>query len=367
MQSENNIPELPKASRTARSTSKAPKKRSFFRSLLNFMLIFLAGFFSFFLLVFILAFWFLGNVTALFDDVSTSITTKEKINRTVVMKGRMTSRRSIAVIDIKGVILYDGGAKIASASRIATEIKAAIEDQNVVGILLDIDSPGGEVVASDEILHQIKACRSAGKPVVACMRSLAASGAYFIASGCDWIIANRMTFTGSIGVIISSYQMSDLMDKIGVKPAVYRSGNMKDMLSPTREHSNDEKEYVQNLVQSTFTEFCQVIADGREAFASAEDVAAAPFADGRLLKGQDALEMGLVDQLGYFEDAVEKMRNLASAPDAAVLRFSAYQGFWDTFFGVQAVNKLALGNILSNKSFIPETGKPYFLAPEFCL
>ena len=93
-------------------------------------------------------------------------------------------------------------------------MRAAREDDNVVAILLDMDTPGGEVVASDEILNQVRACRDAGKPVVTCMRSMGASGGYFIASGSDWIIANRMTFTGSIGVI-SVHSASRNCCKIG--------------------------------------------------------------------------------------------------------------------------------------------------------
>lgn len=298
---------------------------------------------------------------------STMSGSEDRISKKQVLPAEPGETREIAVIDVKGIILYENNFNNASARRISAELRAAREDSSVVAILLDMDTPGGEVVASDEILHQVKACRAAGKPVVTCMRSLAASGGYFIASGCDWIVANRMTFTGSIGVIISSYRIQELLQKIGVQPEVYRSGSMKDMLSPTREHSEQEKTYVQNMVQSTFREFCQVVADGREAFQDADAVASSAFGDGRVLSGSDAFELGLVDQLGYFEDAVDKARELAQAPGAAVIRFSFAPSFMDFIFSMKAPAALRIEGVLPARNFSPEPGKVYFLAPETCL
>ena len=114
-------------------------------------------------------------------------TDEDRINKKKVLPSELGESREIAVIDIKGVILYENNFNNASARRIAAELRAAREDDNVVAILLDMDTPGGEVVASDEILNQVRACRDAGKPVVTCMRSMGASGGYFIASGSDWI------------------------------------------------------------------------------------------------------------------------------------------------------------------------------------
>jgi len=292
---------------------------------------------------------------------------EDRISKKKVLPSEHGESREIAVIDIKGFILYENNFNNASARRIAAELRAAREDSNVVAILLDMDTPGGEVVASDEILHQVRACRDAGKPVVTCMRSMGASGGYFIASGSDWIIANRMTFTGSIGVIISSFRIQELLQKIGVQPEVYRSGSMKDMLSATREHSEQEKLYVQNMVQSTFREFCQVVADGREAFQDADAVASSAFGDGRVLSGSDALELGLIDQLGYFEDAVSKARELAEAPGAAIIRFSYAPSFRDFLFSMKAPAALRIEGVLPTRNFTPEPGKVYLLAPETCL
>lgn len=298
---------------------------------------------------------------------STLSLSDERISKKQVLPAEFGETREIAVISVKGIILFDNNFNNASARRIATELRTAREDSNVVAILLDMDTPGGEVVASDEILNQVKECRAAGKPVVTCMRSMGASGGYFIASGSDWIIANRMTFTGSVGVIISTYQVQELLQKIGVEAEVYSSGKMKDMLNPTRQHSEQEKLYVQNMVQNTYREFCQVIADGRDAFADADAVAAASFGDGRVLSGSDALQAGLIDQLGYFDDAVAKAKELAGVPGAAVIRFSFTPSFTELLFSMKAPAAIRLENVFTAGNFKPEPGKFYFLAPDTCL
>ena len=291
---------------------------------------------------------------------------EDRIGKKIIQAAAFGETRQIAVIDIKGIIVYEANFNNASAQRIAAELRAAREDDNVVAILLDMDTPGGEVVASDDLLHQVQACRAKGKPVITCMRSLAASGGYFIASGSDWIVANRMTLTGSIGVIISSYKIQGLLQKIGVEPEVYRSGVMKDMLSPTRERTEQEKAYIQSMVQMTFKEFCQVVAAGRVAFQTPDDVAASPFGDGRVLSGSDALQLGLIDQLGYFEYAVAKAKELTQAPGAAIVRFSLAPSFLDYVLSMKAPGALKLEGLLTPHSFSPEPGKTYFLAPEFC-
>ncbi|MBO7741719.1 MAG: S49 family peptidase, partial [Victivallales bacterium] len=139
----------------------------------------------------------------------------------------------IAVISINGIISREsssnGWTVMPSSTDIAGQILRAAEDPAVCAIILDMDTPGGEVVASDEIRSAVDHAISRWQmPVVTCMHAMAASGGYYIASGSSWIIANRMTFTGSIGVIMQSLQYSGLMDKLGVSTAVYKSGDMKD-------------------------------------------------------------------------------------------------------------------------------------------
>ena len=150
------------------------------------------------------------------------------------LSGPAFASDKIAVIDVKGVIMNApaggfGGSGIANAATICEMLKAASQDKHVKAVILDMDTPGGEVTASDEIHHAVQELRDAGTPVVTCMHSLGASGGYYVAAGTDYIIANRHTFTGSIGVIMSGYNYADLMGKVGLKATVYKSGAMKDI------------------------------------------------------------------------------------------------------------------------------------------
>jgi len=228
--------------------------------------------------------------------------------------------RKIALISVKGVILSRSGRGFANAGRIVAEINQARLDRAVVAVILDLDTPGGEVTASDEIHRAVQRCRKR-KPVVACMRSLAASGGYYVAAGSDWIVANRHTLTGSIGVVINSLNYAELMTRVGLKMETIKSGEMKDILSGTRPRTESERQYMQALVQEAFHEFAAIVAAGRNDYADVDAVLAADFADGRILTGRAAKEAGLVDQLGYLDDAVDKARELAGGGSAKLIRY----------------------------------------------
>ncbi|MBT7302059.1 MAG: signal peptide peptidase SppA [Victivallales bacterium] len=228
--------------------------------------------------------------------------------------------RKIALIGVKGVILSRSGRGFTNAGRIVAEIDQARLDRAVVAVILDLDTPGGEVTASDEIHRAVQRCRKR-KPVVSCMRSLAASGGYYVAAGSDWIVANRHTLTGSIGVLINSLNYAELMTRLGLKMETIKSGEMKDILSGSRPRTESEHQYMQELVQEAFHEFAAIVAAGREGYADVDAVLAADFADGRILTGRAAKEAGLVDQLGYLDDAVDKARELAGGGSAKLIRY----------------------------------------------
>ncbi len=235
--------------------------------------------------------------------------------------GDTDSDKKIVVIDVKGLIVSDAYPRgVAAAAQIRRQLTAAQKDRRAVAVILDMDTPGGEVTASDEIHHAVQELRAAGKPVVTCMHTLGASGGYYVACGTDYIIANRLTLTGSVGVIITSFNYQSLFAKLGLRSDVYKSGAMKDILSGARQPTPEEQAYIQRLVDETFTEFAKVVAAGRP-FASVDAVRRAPFADGRVVSGRQALEYRLIDALGYFDDAVAKARELAHAPRARVVRY----------------------------------------------
>lgn len=283
--------------------------------------------------------------------------------RTVVL--RPGSGERIAVVGVKGMIVNTGAHYEQSANRIIEALKAAVKD-DVCAIILDMDTQGGEVTASDEVWRQVKACREAGIPVVTCMRSMAASGGYYIAAGSDWIVANRLTFTGSIGVIMPGFNAGALLDKIGVTPEVYRSGDMKDMLNWSRPRTDKERTYVQSLVATTFKEFAAVVADGREAYEDAEAVMEADFADGRVLTGAEALRYQLVDEIGYFDDTVAKAEELGKTIDAELVGYSTVSGFLDVLMSMRSNVKAnnPLRSVLPWQGVAVEAGRLYFVAPE---
>jgi protease-4 len=187
-------------------------------------------------------------------------------------------------------------------------------------------------MASDEINKAIvKFQDDSGKPVVCSMGSLAASGGYYISAPCRWIVANELTITGSIGVIMHGYNYRSLMDKIGVAPMTYKSGKFKDMLSPDRSTNDippEEHAMVQGLIDETYQKFKGVVADGRKSAHDKNGKEGKPlasdwadYADGRVLSGAQALNLGFVDELGDFDDTVDRAEKIAHISDANLIEY----------------------------------------------
>jgi protease-4 len=292
------------------------------------------------------------------------------------------SANKIAIVEVNGII--SGGMIDQSGFNLVDIIKAQLhraeDDDRVKAVLLKVDSPGGEVLASDDIYRAIKDFQDrTHKPVVASMGSLAASGGYYISSPCRWIVANELTITGSIGVIMSSWNYRGLMDKVGVLPQTFKSGKYKDMLSGSREPDSitpEEKAMLQALIDETFAKFKSVVQDGRgQAYdrnKNSKDKGHAlsddwqDYADGRVLSGSEALKLGFVDQLGGFEDAVERTKNLVGVSQANLIQYQQRFDFSDLFrlFGKSDANsriKLDLGMDMPKL----QAGKLYFLSPTF--
>jgi len=235
----------------------------------------------------------------------------------------------IALVEITGII---------SGSReTVRQIKDYREDRSIRAVLLRIDSPGGGVVASQEIYEEVRKTRESGKPVVVSMGSVAASGGYYIACGANRIVANRGTLTGSIGVIAEFLQLSDALDKIGIDVKTIKSGRLKDAGSPTRRMTPVDQEYFQGLIDDVHQQFVEVVE--RERSLSRSDVA--ELADGRVFTGEHAAEIGLVDTLGTFEDAIAITASLAGIEgEPSVVKERPRRIWWERIFG-EAVEELA--------------------------
>ncbi|MGH2520913.1 MAG: signal peptide peptidase SppA [Anaerolineales bacterium] len=222
-----------------------------------------------------------------------------------------TSRGSgpaVALIRVEGVIMSGESLPFATggtagAATIIEQITRANEDSDVEAIVLAVDSPGGGVNAADRIYHELKGVE---KPIVVMMGDVAASGGYYISMASDWIVANPNTLTGSIGVISEFPNAAELLDKVGVEFVVITSGPRKDIGSPYREMTDEERVYWQAMVDEIYESFVLIVAEGRQM--AAEQVR--PLADGSVYTGRQALALGLVDQVGYEADAIAKAAEL---------------------------------------------------------
>jgi protease-4 len=206
----------------------------------------------------------------------------------------LSTEDRIALIRVEGVIV-DSQATVG-------ELKRFSENPSVKAIVLRIDTPGGGVVPSQEIYDAIKRVRNKNnKAVIASMGSVAASGGYYIAAATDRIVANPGTLTGSIGVIMETANVEGLLQKIGVEGIVIKSGKYKDVGSPLRKMSAEERGLLQAVMDDVHKQFIEAVAEGR----SMELRAAQVLADGRIFTGRQAKEAKLVDELGDLEDAIQ--------------------------------------------------------------
>ena len=208
------------------------------------------------------------------------------------------SKESIGVINLQGMLL--------SPEDTIGDLTKFRENSSIKAVLVRIDSPGGAVGASQEIYEEIKRTNKI-KPVVASMGSVAASGGYYAALGANRIVANPGTLTGSIGVILKFANLEKILDKVGYKSEVIKSGHHKDIGSFSRAMTEPERLLMQSLIDNVHQQFIQAVVDSR----NLPKIKVAGLADGRIYSGQQAKELGLVDQLGNFTDAVELAAELA--------------------------------------------------------
>jgi protease-4 len=281
----------------------------------------------------------------------------------VVQRGARSSSDKIAVIPLRGLISssLDGNVGDTMVDDMRLALQQARDDEDVRAVVLEIDSPGGEVTASDAIYNWVAKTR-AKKPVVVYMGSLAASGGYYVACGGKYLIANETTITGSIGVIIQTLNYEQLFNKIGLASVVFKSGQFKDMLSGSRPVTPEEREYVQGFVMKTYDKFLGIVAQERNLPA---DQLRATVADGRILSGKDALEHKLIDGVGQIEDAFQKAKELGNAPEATVVKYGPPFAFSRLFRALSSTDHSKIELSLP-KQMMPqlETGRAYFL-PSF--
>ncbi len=246
---------------------------------------------------------------------------------------------NVALIEVRGIITEDRsaafGEEVTAASDVVAFIKDAEEDTFIKAIVLDINSPGGSAVASDEIAHAVK---TAQKPTVALIHEIGTSGAYWIASAADTVIANRMSITGSIGVLASYLEFSQLMDEYGVTYQRFVGGNYKDLGSPFKSPTDAERKLFQSKIDKIHDFFIDEIAKNRKLSESQVK----PLATGEFFLGSEAKEHGLVDMLGNHETLEEHLKTLG-IEDVEYARYAVETTFFEALAGLTSEHFFFMG------------------------
>ena len=226
-------------------------------------------------------FLFLGGISLLVSSLISQSTRTDIFSR----------KEGVGIVELKGLIV--------SSEQVLKHLTEFRNNSDIKSIVLRIESPGGAVGAAQEIYQEIKRT-SAVKPIVASMGSMGASGGYYAALGADIILANPGTMTGSIGVIVKFPNLEGLFEKVGYKSEVIKSGPLKDIGASNRPLSEEERTIMQDLIDNVYNQFVRDIATSR----SMPEETIFELADGRVYTGEQALELGLIDKLGNFTDAV---------------------------------------------------------------
>lgn len=277
-----------------------------------------------------------------------------------LVSGLPGEQYKVLLINLTGIITSTTDtalARTATPDRLRWQLERAEKDPWIRAIVVEINSPGGEVTASDVMYRQLKRIRG-HKKVVALMGDIAASGGYYVAAGAERILAHPTTITGSIGVIMHSANLQGLMEKLGVKPVIIKSTTtpMKDILSPTREMTPEEKKLLEGILDDMYARFTSIVAENRKL--GPEQVKTV--ADGRIYTAGQALKLRLIDEIGYREDAVAAAMKLASMKSAKVIRYKKPVNFLEALGGAENLFRNTLG-IIQDPGMVMELGLPRFM------
>jgi len=252
--------------------------------------------------------------------------------RTEYVEGDKEAVDEVQLIRIHGVISDDDDQdtnpfefRKSMMAKFEKDLETALKRDQVKAVLLDIDSPGGEVTAADVIYHKLSKLKTAKKPIVAIFGMLGASGAYYVACAADKIFAHPTSILGSIGVIIQTANVEKLADLIGFKSISLKSDRTpkKDILSPFRQMTPEERQMVMSIIDSMYDRFVKIVSDSRKK--TVEEIT--KLADGGLYNADQALANGLIDGIGYREDAFAKAQEIAGLKTAKLVRSKPKRNF----------------------------------------
>ena len=272
----------------------------------------------------------------------------------------------VLVMDISGVLAYEekdkGGSfreEVNLVARVKEELGKAAADDEIKAIVLRIQSPGGTVNASDLIHHEISEFKKKRNVVVvACFLGIATSGGYYVATAADHIIAQPTTLTGSIGTIALKFNVEGLMEKVGVTEETVKSGDKKDMWSPFRPATSEEKKIFQSIIDEYQGKFLEVVREGRKKMTETD---LAKVKDGRVFSGTQAFKLGLVDQLGYLNDAIQWAKNAAGIEGAKVVMYHRPGTHVENVYSLSQGEAWSWAERLRRGELLPQRETPQFM------
>lgn len=257
--------------------------------------------------------------------------------------GSASGGSKVGVIQINGVLAETGSSSVFSSSKndaekIMEAIHEAEQRSDIKALVLRINSPGGTSVAVQEVGVELDRFRKSGKPVVTSMGDACASGGYWVACSTDRIVANPSTLTGSIGVIMEFSNLEGLYGKLGIREEVIKSGSYKDIGSSSRPLAQEERDMLQELVNDSYNQFLDQVEKGRRGKISRAELE--KIADGRIFSGRQAKELGLVDDLGNYYEALSIAKRMAYLDPGCKVEELNKPGIWDSIVSDVQANKL---------------------------
>ncbi|HHZ83148.1 MAG TPA: signal peptide peptidase SppA [Nitrospirales bacterium] len=274
-----------------------------------------------------------------------------------------TGKEKVLLIDVSGVIahkaddrggIFPGPPDI--VARVKEELELAAQDEHVKAVVLRINSPGGTVTASDQLYHEMKQFKATHHiPIVAVLMDVGASGAYYVAMAADSVIAHPTSIVGSIGVVMLRINVEGLLEKLGLETAAIKSGTMKDMGSPFRTMTDDEYQVFLGVIMEFYNRFVEVVGEGRPKL---KDDRIRELADGRIYTAGQALNAGLVDELGYLDTALDRAKQAAGLTEARVVTYHRPGTYTNNIYS--GMHDSAILRRIADWSQLP-VGTPQFL------
>lgn len=246
------------------------------------------------------------------------------------------------------------------------KLQKAEQDSNITGAIIKINSPGGTVAASDIIYHELMNFKKKKKvPVYACITGIGTSGAYYIAAAADKVFSHPNAITGSIGVIALKFNVSGLMAKLGIEEETVKSGDKKDLFSPFRELTPEERKILQAIIDELHTRFVDIVFDQRGEVLTRQDLE--DLADGRIYTARSALELHLVDRIAYMDDVITDMKESLGIEDARIVSYHYAGEYAGTIYSSSPAHDSTLmefvGNHTDGHSLLPGVAFLYLWNP----